>query len=451
MNLPQRKYDLVLRGGRVFDPSQKLDRTADVAILDGKIAAIEPSIDAERYKRSINMEGLLVCPGMIDLHVHCNMFRNPEALDPNFTGVYSGVTRIVDPGDSGAYTYAAFKRNVVDKSFTKIHSWLNAAALGGFMFGLYNTDCILQPAMLDVNAAINVINAHQEHIRGIKSYSAPEGWGTHDGTEIYRKVFEIADKAHVPIYIHCGSPSVDGDVCYGQQPMLFGKQVTREEALTAMLERMRPGDIAAHIYSTFAGIAYVLKEKRLARGAREAYERGVLFDSGRGAHYSYTSVRDLLDLGVLPSTISSDRHAADQHDEWTRTSNTGLCQHMSEFLHFGMSLDDVILRTTYMPAKALRLTHEAGSLKVGRPADISVLILRDGKWTLRDNPYAFGDPQFIQVKQLLSPVITVVDGRVYHCNPAFLPDQCELQMQEDVWGWMKGRPERPWAWGKPED
>jgi len=445
-----RRYDLLLKNGRIFDPSQKLDRVADVGIIDGKIAAIESNIDVTRARRNINVEGLLVCPGLIDLHVHCNMFRSPEALDSTATGVASGVTRIVDPGDSGAYNFNAFRKNVVEKSLTKIHSWLSVAGLGGFMFGLYNTDINLHPNMIDVDAAIACAKMYPEIIRGFKMYGAPEGWGTHDGTEVYRKALEIATGSGLPLYVHSGAPAGDDNVVYGAHPVLYGELTTRENALTKILELMRPGDLVAHVFSTFSGTVWNWNESRMAHGAKEAYDRGILFDTGRGAHFSYTAIRNLLERGFVPHTISTDRHASDQFDQFNRVSSAGMCLHMSELMVFGMSLADVILRASWYPAKALRLTHEAGSLKIGYPADIAVLALREGNWTFRDNPYAAGKPEAIRAKQLLTPVITLLDGKVCPANPGLLPDLHDLQTQEDVWSWMGDRPDRPWAYGLDE-
>lgn len=444
-----RHYDMLLRRGRLFDPSQSLDRVGDIAIKDGKIAAIEDQIDTKKSRRSIDLDGLLVCPGLIDLHVHCSLYRNPEALDPNATGVYSGVTRVVDPGDSGAYNFQGFRKQVIEHTHTKINSWLSAVGLGGFMYGLYNTDVILNPSMIDVDASVNLIKMFPDIIRGIKTYCVPEGWGNPDGTEIYQKAMEIADLAQVALYIHTGSPSPDGAVVYGEQPRLFGEPTTREHALTKMLERLRPGDTVAHVCSNFHGTVWNWQEKRLAPGAREAYDRGVNFDSGRGAHFIYDAFRALMDLGMPPTVLSTDRHASDEHDEHNRTSNIGMCVHMSEFMALGMSLEDVVLRTTHNPAKALRLEHKAGSLRVGRDADISVLVQRDGDWTFHDSPYG-GEPEAVKGDKLLSPVITVLDGDIYPCNPAFLPGMEELQLQEDVWSWLSHRPDRPFAYGLDE-
>ncbi|MCX5747637.1 MAG: amidohydrolase family protein [Proteobacteria bacterium] len=417
-----------------------MDKVTDVAILDGKIAAIEQNIDVKRSRRTINVAGLLVCPGLIDLHVHCNLYKNPESLDPTAAGVYTGVTRIVDPGDSGAYTFQSFRKAVIQNTPTRIHSWLNAAGLGGFMYGLYNTDVCLHPTMIDVDAAVEIARLFPEHIAGIKTYSAPEGWGSPDGTEVFDRAFAIADLARIPLYIHSGSPSPEGYQAYGGRPMLYGKEVTREQALNKMLDMLRPGDVVAHPFSTFAGTVWNSVENRVSHGVREAYARGVNFDSGRGAHYSYAIVRNLMNAGILPFTLSSDRHAEDSHDEFVRRASVGLCQHMSEFLAFGMSLSDVIMRATLNPAKVLRIQDRAGSIIIDKPAEISVLALREGDWTLKDAPFFGKEPGTLQAKQLLTPVMTVLDHRVYPVNPAFLPDLVELQVQEDVWSWMKERP-----------
>lgn len=439
-NTSHRRYDLILRGGRIIDPAKNMDQVADVAILDGKVAAIEKNIDATKTRLSINVSGLVVSPGLIDLHVHCNLYRNPESLDPTAAGVGTGVTRMVDPGDSGAYTYQSFRKSVIEKTPTRIHSWLNAAGLGGFMYGLYNTDVILHPDMIDVEAAVEIARLYPQYIRGIKTYSAPEGWGNNDGTEVYRKALTIADRAGIPMYIHSGSPSPEGNLAYNGKPMLFGEEVTREQALTRLLSMLRPGDVVSHPFSTFFGTVWNHVEKRLAPGVKDAYNRGIYFDSGRGAHFSYDNCRALLDAGIVPFTISTDRHAQDQHDAFVRKASVGMTQHMSEFLALGMSLSDVIARASTNPAKVLHMEHEAGSIHIGKPAEISVLAIRDGNFTLTDSPFYGREPNKLHAKQLITPVLTVLDDKVYQNNPAFLPDLEELQVQEDVWSWMKERP-----------
>lgn len=446
----QPKFDLLLQGGRVIDPAKNMDAVADIAIHRGVIVAIEPHIDVGRARRRIDLAGLLVCPGLIDLHVHCNLYRTSEALDPTMAGVQSGCTRIVDPGDCGAYNFQSFRKNVIERTPTRINSWLNAAALGGFMYGLYNTDVILSPKMIDVAAAVEIIRLYPDIIRGVKTYAYADGWGGIDGSDVILRALEIGDRAGVPLYVHTGSPSVEGYLVHGGQPTLFGEEVTREQALTKILERLRPGDIIAHTSTTYDGGAWNMKEKRPAPGVREAYDRGILFDSGRGAHFSLDSTRRMLDAGLVPFTLSTDRHAQDQHDKYARVSSVGMCLHMSEFMALGLSLTDVITRATLNPAKALRITDRAGSLHIGKPAELSVLIEREGKWTFHDSPYRAA-PTTIEATRLLTPVLTVLDDRVYSVNPAFLPDLHELQIQEDTWSWLLDRPERPTAYGVPGD
>jgi dihydroorotase len=365
-------------------------------------------------------------------------------------GVQSGCTRIVDPGDCGAYTFQSFRKNVVERTPTRLHSWLNAAALGGFMYGLYNTDTILDAKMIDVAAAVEIIRLYPDIIRGIKTYAYADGWGSPDGTEVIRRALEIGDLAGVPLYVHTGSPSLDGYLVHGAMPTLFGEEVTREQALTRVLERLRPGDIIAHTSTTYDGGAWNMKEQRPAPGVREAQDRGILFDSGRGAHFSFEATRRMLDAGLAPFTLSTDRHAQDQHDKYKRVSSVGMCLHMSEFMALGMSLTVVVTRATLNPARALRITDRAGSLHVGKPAEISVLIERQGKWTFHDSPYRLA-PTTLEADRLLTPVLTLLDDRVYSVNPAFLPDLHDLQIQEDTWSWLLDRPARPTAYGVPGD
>ena len=447
--MSNRKYDLLLLGGRVIDPAKGMDKVADIAIHEGLLVAVEDKIDPKRARNTINVEGLIVTPGLIDLHCHCNMYRNPESLDANRAGVYTGCTRILDPGDNGAYTFQAFRKNVVEKSATRIHSWLNAAALGGFMYGLYNTDVILSEQFIDVEAAVEACRLYPDLIKGIKSYSAPEGWGKPDGGEVYDKILMIADLANVPLYIHSGSPAPLGGIMYGEPPQLYGEEVTAERCLEILLEKLRPGDLVSHPFSTFRGSAWHNEENRLSHGIREAYERGVHFDSGRGAHFKFDNMRNVLEAGIVPFTISSDRHAQDSHDEFVRSSSIGLAQHMSEFMAMGMSLTEVITRASHNPAKALRIEDEAGSLHIGKPAEITVMKVREGNWKFQDSPYG-AEPSTLMGKELLTPVLTCLDDEVYQINPAFLPDLCEIQIQEDVWSWLKERPARPTKYGLEE-
>jgi dihydroorotase len=438
----RRPYDLVLKNGRILDPSQKLDLVADIAILDGKIAAIAPNIERAHLKREINVAGLVVVPGLIDIHMHTNLFSTPESIDVDEWGVRAGCTRVVDAGEAGAYNWHRFHRHIISQSKTRIHNWLQCVALGGPMFGLYNTDRILHHTLIDVDATVKLISMYPQHIKGIKAYATPELWGENDGTEILRKTIQICDLADVPCYTHCATPVPDGGIVYGKPPTLFGEVVTGERLLDKWLQTMRPGDTICHVFTNLKG-PWNMAEKRLGAGIKEAYQRGIYFDTGRGSHNSYQCYRGLLEHGIVPHIISSDAHASDTHDQWDRPSNYDLPTCMSEMMAFGMSLEDVVLRATYNPAKALQITHEAGSIQIGRDAELTVLVEREGKFRFADKPYTGDAPEIVEGKRMLTPVITVLNGKVYNCNPAFLPDLGRPQMHEDVWSWMSSRPDRP--------
>ncbi|MDQ3368405.1 MAG: amidohydrolase family protein [Myxococcota bacterium] len=435
-------YDLVLKNGRIVDPAQQLDRVADIAILGGKIVAIEPNISRSRLKREINVAGLLVVPGLIDVHIHTNLMSTPESLDVDEWGVRAGCTRVVDAGETGAYNWHRYHRQITSQAKTRIHNWLQCVALGGPMFGLYNTDRILHHTLIDIDATVKLLSMYPQHIKGIKCYATPELWGQHDGSEILDKTIEICNQAKVPVYTHCATPVPDGGVVYGAKPMMFGEEVTAERMLDKWLSKMRPGDIICHVFTNLKG-PWHMTEKRLSAGIKESYDRGILFDTARGSHNSYEALRGLLDHGLVPQIISSDAHASDGHDQWDRPANYDLPTCMSEMMAFGMSLEDVILRASTNPAKALGISEEAGSIQIGRNAELTVLFEREGKFRFADKPYTGGAPEVVEGKTMLTPVLTVLNGKVFNCNPAFLPDIGRPQMQEDVWSWMHSRPDRP--------
>ncbi len=436
-----RKYDLVLKGGRLIDPAQGVDAVTDIAIADGKIAAIGPDLDDRLAYRSIDVTGLIVTPGLIDLHIHCNSYHDPEALDADQAGVMTGVTRIADPGDTGAYIFQSFRKHVVETAKTRVHAWLCSAAMGGVVYGLNNTTWMLHPNLIDVDTAVQTVLSFPEIVRGIKTYFVPEGWGQWDCREVYRKSLRIAEEAGCPLYVHTGTFSSAGDG-YGwnlwidKHVPMPEPRVDPEKALEDGLAMLRPGDAITHVFSTLAGAAWNYKQGRLGRGIRDAYDKGVFFDTGFGSHYNFRTVGNLMEAGIIPHTISSDRHANDELVGHDRRSNGGMCLMMSQMMALGLSLTDVIRMATSGPAKVLRLEDRAGTIRVGLPAEISVLAMREGKWTFRDTGSAYGDPSnTIEGRSLLVPVMTVLDDRVYPVNPAFLPQLGELELWEPVWRW----------------
>jgi dihydroorotase len=433
--------DLVLKGGRVIDPSQSFDAIADIAIRDGVIVGIGPNLDTTNAYRMIDVSGLLVTPGLIDLHLHCNSYSDPEALDADQAGIRTGVTRLVDPGDAGAYNFQAFRKHVVEKSQTRVHAWLSAAALGGVVFGLNNTTWMLHPHLIDVDTAVQTIKAFPEIIRGVKSYFVPEAWGTWDGQrEVYRKMLEIAEQAECPLYIHTGSFSqtiggYDWHLWIDKQPPP-ATPVDIDRALEDGLTMLRPGDIVTHMFSTLAGSVWNYKQSRLSGGVREAYDKGVYFDSGFGSHFNFRTISHLLESGIVPHTLSTDRHANDELVGHDRRSNRGLCLLMSQMMAMGLSLTDVIRMTTSNPAKVLRLGDRAGTIRVGMPAEITVLCEREGRWTFSDAGSAYGEqPNTMEGRTLLVP-----DDQVHPINPAFLPQLDELELWEPVWRWRVQKP-----------
>ena len=385
-------YDVVVRGGRVIDPAQNVDAVLDVAISGQRIAALGADLAAGGARQIVEAAGLLVTPGLVDLHTHVFWGVPPLGVEPDPHCLARGVTTAVDAGSAGASTFPAFRRYIIDVSATRIVAMLHIASIGMARDDSTGPEAVGELEDIrwaNVDRAIDVARAHGDCIVGIK-VRLGEGQVGRDPErcrEALRRACQAAAAIGKPAMIHIGRTPIPLDEILG--------------ALDA-------GDIITHCYHGHP--EGILDDAGKVRASvRRAVERGVNFDVGHGAgSFNFTVARTALDQGLLPGTISSDIHA------WSVGGPAyDLATTASKFLHLGVPLVEVIRRITTTPARAVSLDGQIGTLAPGADADVSLLRLAAGEWPFRDTA-----GQVELGGQRLEPVAVLRAGRLHPCTPA---------------------------------
>lgn len=344
-------YDLVLRGGRVIDPAQQIDMIADVAVSGGRIAALAASLPADAAAETIDASGLLVVPGLIDVHVHA---RDAELPPSDFLA--SGVTTMVDAGSRGAGNIDTIL-SIARAAPNRLRLLLNIALLGNFPGGRAEFLDGIAPA--DVGRARAAVEEHREWIVGIKARLSRGVTGDLD-RDVLRRAVQVADATDLPVMIHVGDTATP---------------------LPQLIELLRPGDIVTHMYApTPNGILDA--DGRVLPEILQARRDGIRFDFGNGLneHWAWEVAEKALAQGFAPDTISSDLNVPGRTAQVFDFPNV-----LSKFLALGMPLSDVLARATVNSAQAFREFSELGSLRIGAPADITLLELAEGDFEFVDN------------------------------------------------------------------
>ena len=370
-------YDLLLKGGHVIDPKNKINAPMDVAVASGKIARVAANIPAAQAKKTIDVAGLTVAPGFIDIHVH--VYARPENtsvardsnVQPDAFSFRSGVTTMVDAGTSGADNFPDFRRRVIDKVQTRVLALLNIAAAG---MGTGKED---ELAGLDVDAAVKMTKANPGVIVGFKSahYAGP-GW---ESIEAAVKAGKAVD---MPVMVDFG----------------YLNQIRSLSGL--LLDKLRAGDIYTHCYSGHR--EELLENGKVNPVMIAARKRGVFFDIGHGSgsFYWYVAV-PAYEQGFYPDSISTDLHTGSMNSGMKDMANT-----MSKMLNLGSPLDQVIQMSTWNPAREIKRA-DLGHLDVGAEADVAVVRVDRGKFGFIDSAGAghAGD-------KLIVTELTLRKGRV---------------------------------------
>src|SRR5215510_6340538 len=339
-------FDLVLKGGRVLDPSARLDGVQDVAVQDGKIARIAADIAAGEAARVVDVAGKIVTPGLIDLHAHVFEGVNRTGVNPDLGGVYSGVTTIVDAGSAGAATFAAFPRHILPHCHTEVIPFLHICQTG-----LATLPDIVSESSVNLDDTLKTLDQYKGLIHGIKARMVSPALEIM-GMEMPRLAKRAARESGIKLMVHIGDTEKRYD------PTVIRK----------LLPLLEAGDILTHYFTANPG-GVLDANGKLVPETREAAERGVWFDTAHGRmNFSFDVGRRIIDQGLLPHCISTDLTVPGRLN--TVHSMTEM---MTRFLGLGFTLPQVVTMCTANPAKAIGVTDRLGSLVAGRQADISIL------------------------------------------------------------------------------
>jgi dihydroorotase len=362
-------YDLIVKGGRVIDPSLGIDAMRDVAIAGGRIAAVEASIAAESAPDIIDARGKLVVPGLIDIHTHAARSKDGPAL-----ALKDGVTAYIDAGSQGA--------DHIDATAAVARTGPN---LGKVLINIARTGILPDGELMDLSRADvamarGAIARNRDMIVGVKARLSDNVAGRND-LESLRRAQEAAAPFDLPVMIH------------------MGQSVSPMRAILALLKR---GDIVTHLYAP-APNGILDENGRVLPEVLAARRRGVWFDfaNGRNGHVTWDVAERAMAQGFAPDTLSTDWN--------TESPKTGVIDFpnvMSKFLLLGMPLDQVIARATVNAARMFDAFSDRGTLNVGAPADVAVLELKEGTFEFLDNYEGKRTG-----RQRLFPVATVAGGK----------------------------------------
>ncbi len=388
--LAQPQYDLLLKGGHVIDPRNRISGVRDVAIKDGRIAAVSANIPASAAARTVNAAGLYVVPGLVDIHVHVfagtgepDSYAGDNSVYPDGFTFRAGVTTVADAGCAGWRNFPDFKERIINRSRTRVLAFLNIVGRG-MRGGAIEQDLDDMDAKTTAEHALR----NKDVVVGIKTahYAGPE-W-----LPVERAV-EAGTLANMPVMVDFG---------------IFKPERPFQDLV---LKKLRPGDIYTHQY--LSRVPMLDDEGRVRPYLFEARKRGVIFDVGHGGgSFLFRQAVPAMRQGFIPDSISTDLHIGSMNAGMKDMLNV-----MSKFLNMGMALDDVILRSTWNPAREIR-REELGHLSPGAPADVAVLRLRTGEFGFVDV-----DGGRLRGGRKLECELTLRDGRVvWDLNGITRPD-----------------------------
>ena len=352
----QTQYDLLIQNGHVIDAKDKISAVRDVAIKDGKIAAVESHIDPKSALKTVDAKGLYITPGLIDIHVHVyastgerGSYAGDQSVFPDGFTLRSGVTTVADAGSSGYKNFDDFKEHIIDRSKTRVLAFLNIVGAGMRGPKFENNLADMEPA-----PAAQMALRHKGLIIGIKTahYAGPE-W-----TPVEHAV-KAGTEANIPVMVD------------------FGTNHPERPISILLTQKLRPGDIYTHVYS---GLRDELDPSgHVSSALWNGRKHGVIFDVGHGGgSFAWRVAVPAIKEGFLPDSISTDLHITSMNAGMKDMLNL-----MSKFLALGMSVDDVIARSTWNPAKEIH-HEELGNLAIGAPADVAVLRVEHGTFGFTD-------------------------------------------------------------------
>ncbi len=405
-------YDLVISSDRVIDPANGLDGPAQAAVSHGRIVAVAEQLPTHKATRSVDATGKIVCPGLIDMHVHVYEWVTNFGLPPDDAGVHSGATTIIDQGSAGPWTVGGFKAFIADRAQTDVRSFVSANVAGALMGGMEGT-VLHNPDMMRIDAIAAAKSSYPDLVKGIKSHGESGGFSFWE-TDVLEMAVEAGNLTGLPLYVHTGELF----------PVNEPNRPRPEILMERVLPLLRPGDTVAHVYSCMPD-GIMGPGDRVPDIVLDAFDRGVHFDIGYGINFSYRIARAMMAVGLLPNTIGSDVHADfnSYHDD--SKLDYSLCGAMARLVALGLPLADVIQRVTLNPARILGEADEIGTLSPGSRADITVLEPVAGRWDLRD-----AEGEILTVEERLLPALVYREGREIVPNRRLLRDLWRAESTE---------------------
>ena len=377
-------YDVIIKNGRIIDVKNNIDQIGDIGIKDGIIKSVGSIIPENFGNLVVDAQNLIVTPGLIDIHSHNFHGTVPNrylsnsfsALPPDGFSFRSGITTIVDVGGAGWRNFEVFKNQVIDKSNTRVLSFINIVG-NGMQGGAFEQDL----SDMDANLTVEMINNYPDLIVGIKL--------AHFNGYNWKPVDEVTKAGRLserPVMIDFG----------GSKP---------EMNLDSLLNyKLRKGDIYTHVYANVKGRTAIVKENILNEYVKSAQKKGILFDVGHGGgSFDFSQAIPAINQGLKPNTISTDLHTGSMNKGMKDLLNV-----MSKFLNMGLNINEVIASTTWDAAKAIK-RNELGNLSIGSVADITILNLRKGD-------FGFIDTKNKKMKgtKKLECELTIKDGNIVY-------------------------------------
>jgi dihydroorotase len=376
------RYDLLIRGGRVIDPSQNLSAERDIAISGRRIARLAPRIEESEARQVLDARGRIVTPGLIDIHVHVYDGVAPLGIPADPNCIAKGVTTVVDAGSAGAHTFPGFRKYVINVVDTRVLALLNISVVGQ---STLSTDVpygeLLDLRYADPKIAIRTIEQNRDVILGVKIRLTRNIAGDHD-LKALALAREAADAVQLPLMAHIGGS---------------------HSPLKDILSMLKAGDVITHSFR--GGDGGILDDKgRVLPEVKAAIGRGVHMDVGHGAgSFSFDTAEKAMKQGVLPGTISSDVHQFNVTGPVFDLATT-----LSKFMQLGLSLEQIIERATTNAAKTFAFPQGLGTLREGSEADVAVFELVEGKFEFVDSVHG---TRTGRIK--LRPMATVKAGKIY--------------------------------------
>ena len=376
LNLKAQEIDILLKGGHVIDPKNNIDTKMDVAIAGGKILQVAPGIPVKNAKKVIDVTGMYVTPGIIDMHVHAYYNTGTTGVQTDAFSFRAGVTTVVDQGSAGWRNFREFKTSIIDRSRTRILAFLNIIGVG--MIGRYEEQDVME--MNPIMTSYMITRLFPDIIVGIK---APHYWGHF--TQVDSAV-RAGTLANVPVLVD------------------FGEHDPPNSIEELYMKHLRPGDIYTHTYAYHPNTreSVIDENGKVKPFIFEAIKRGIIFETGHGGGaFTWTAAIPSVQQGFITQVISTDLHTSSMNGGAKDMANV-----MSKYLAMGLPLQDVIKRSTVNPADVIK-RPELGNLSVGSEADVAVFTLKQGK-------FGFLDIRNVKLEgtQKLEAELTIRAGRI---------------------------------------